>query len=746
MSKLLLKGSLVRKIFLTYFTLFVLVLFTIGMLNYVWTSHVVYNQTKEMNMLLLSKMNDSINNEFDELDALSNVLTNVAFIRKMAFMNGDGIDFSRIGQVELTNRLNELQLFSGNNFFLSDFAIYLNQKDLFLSPWGYENSAWFFNHNYNFTNMNDKDWVSIMNSMSAGNEAVIYNPMYVTRYFKDQRVIVYLKVLPLIEGKPRATLFAVVNEDRVKQLVAEATYGISTSTYVLDNDNNVVSSVNANPNFDKVVHDKAVSDNSGELSQYEDAQGEKHFAFYISSDEGPGWKYVTFVPVDKVMSEANSIKNITILSSIVLLVLGILFCYRFTLMNYRPVKKLAQMIKESIKNVPLEGQRNEYNLIETGIRDMSLMVKQNQEKMKEFSSIAIHNEFMSLIKGDELSDQDKIECPHICEIYDKPLFAVAIFDEGEFPKQLPETFADAAWIAYRLKHGSQAVCIINMDELDIMEHAIDVLKSYFTEKVTIGIGKTCELRHLRHSYDEAYIAIDSKLIKGESGMIRFSDLSLRNERTYFFPVNFQQDLFKQAKIGDITILRKSLNESVKGMLAQSNLSISIDRHLFYKQVAVCIQELPDHKLADLIGLLQERLSSTATTDEVQAYVERFYKQICEETKQDRENQKCSQDLIGQVLEYIGEHYTETTMSLTMLADAFNMSSPQMSSFFKEQTGESYLDYISKLRIGLAKNILSEGKLKVEDVSRQVGYESVITFRRVFKKYVKQTPTEYKSIS
>ena len=68
----------------------------------------------------------------------------------------------------------------------------------------------------------------------------------------------------------------------------------------------------------------------------------------------------------------------------------------------------------------------------------------------------------------------------------------------------------------------------------------------------------------------------------------------------------------------------------------------------------------------------------------------------------------------------------------------------MSKLFKNQYQMRFIDYVSNRRIELAKKLLMENKLDVAAIARSVGYDSDVTFRRVFKKITGISPTQYRS--
>ena len=64
-----------------------------------------------------------------------------------------------------------------------------------------------------------------------------------------------------------------------------------------------------------------------------------------------------------------------------------------------------------------------------------------------------------------------------------------------------------------------------------------------------------------------------------------------------------------------------------------------------------------------------------------------------------------------------------------------------SKFFKEQTQQSFSEYLTSIRMREAKHLMEEDpSVKIKDVAHLVGYESVYSFSRAFKQYYKFSPT------
>ena len=73
----------------------------------------------------------------------------------------------------------------------------------------------------------------------------------------------------------------------------------------------------------------------------------------------------------------------------------------------------------------------------------------------------------------------------------------------------------------------------------------------------------------------------------------------------------------------------------------------------------------------------------------------------------------------------------------------NISSYYFSKLFKQETGENYVEYLSRVRIENAKKMLTESEASIKEISYSVGFSDPNYFSRAFKKYEGVSPTEYK---
>jgi len=92
--------------------------------------------------------------------------------------------------------------------------------------------------------------------------------------------------------------------------------------------------------------------------------------------------------------------------------------------------------------------------------------------------------------------------------------------------------------------------------------------------------------------------------------------------------------------------------------------------------------------------------------------------------------------------HIHGHFTEK-IQLPDIASVANMSTSTFSRFFSKNTGRSFTEYISSLRIGRACRLLSESDTAITDICYQVGYTNLSNFNRAFLRQVGKSPSAYR---
>ncbi len=105
-------------------------------------------------------------------------------------------------------------------------------------------------------------------------------------------------------------------------------------------------------------------------------------------------------------------------------------------------------------------------------------------------------------------------------------------------------------------------------------------------------------------------------------------------------------------------------------------------------------------------------------------------------------QNAEPPMITKAKEFIKANQGED-ISLGDVAKAVNTSTFYFCKMFKKATGLNFTDYLSRIRIEKAKNLLLNPNLRISEIAYEVGFQSLTHFNRVFRKLAGQSPTEYR---
>ncbi len=98
--------------------------------------------------------------------------------------------------------------------------------------------------------------------------------------------------------------------------------------------------------------------------------------------------------------------------------------------------------------------------------------------------------------------------------------------------------------------------------------------------------------------------------------------------------------------------------------------------------------------------------------------------------------------ITKAREFISQHHAED-LSLETVARAVHMSTFYFCKQFKKATGISFTNYLGRVRIEKAKEMLLNPHARISEVAFECGFQSLTHFNRVFRKLVGEAPTAYR---
>ncbi len=102
----------------------------------------------------------------------------------------------------------------------------------------------------------------------------------------------------------------------------------------------------------------------------------------------------------------------------------------------------------------------------------------------------------------------------------------------------------------------------------------------------------------------------------------------------------------------------------------------------------------------------------------------------------------SENIMDDVLHYINHNYMDN-LKLETIAPLFGYNSAYLGKIFTKRVGESFNSYLDRIRIQQSKQLLEDENLKVYEIAERIGYKNVDYFHKKFKKYVGESPAEYR---
>lgn len=110
--------------------------------------------------------------------------------------------------------------------------------------------------------------------------------------------------------------------------------------------------------------------------------------------------------------------------------------------------------------------------------------------------------------------------------------------------------------------------------------------------------------------------------------------------------------------------------------------------------------------------------------------------------------RASNDRYGSVIrdakEYIRANFSQSDLSLNRIAAHIGVSPSYFSSIFKQETGQSFVEYLTQVRMERACELLKCTSYRTSEIGEQVGYNDSHYFSAAFKKAMGQSPKEYKA--
>lgn len=471
-----------------------------------------------------------------------------------------------------------------------------------------------------------------------------------------------------------------------------------------------------------------------------------------------GWSYVLAVP------EKNALYRLSVLKTLVFglagaaVAMGVVISFYLAVRKGRPINQAFAVLASSGR-----GAGGYHNLGEavTGI------LKNHEELLEELAQDRPSLQkafFHDLIKG-EFSSEEQLSVSagragvemegaayltacfelfagnDFYDVDEQTLDEVHIISQL-LERRLEEMYEGQVWFYKKNYRTTVAIFAVYTTEETLKKLIADTrqwLLLEYTVETNWGIGNVCgDLLLIWKAAEEARIALYH--CTNGAPVVEYRT-ELENIYEFYFPDIAREKLAEGIRSGHMeeteAVLQILERENCENRKLKRSQYIKLNRKITEMIPSLFKQE--DEGREQTLWLNEVVMLPDVSGKE---YFSRF-RQICRRACVGNVEKKNIQRgiMIDEIKSYIDTHYMDSGMGLAAVGTVFRVSEGYLSSVFKEQAGINFADYLEGVRMKKAFELLQDEKNTVNDVAELVGYNSVQSFRRAFKRVEGISPKE-----
>ena len=192
-------------------------------------------------------------------------------------------------------------------------------------------------------------------------------------------------------------------------------------------------------------------------------------------------------------------------------------------------------------------------------------------------------------------------------------------------------------------------------------------------------------------------------------------------------IQFHKDLF------DDKLLRRNQLSFIRTMLEKSSRGILFSKATT-EQLAPRIIELNKKHGFDSVLELTSILHDLSTSRNIRI--------LSDSSFNIAENYTYSSRRIEKTFEYMNQNF-DKAITLAEVSKLANMSEVSFSRFFKQRTGNTFIESLNEIRLGHATRTLIETTQNISEIAYDCGFNNISNFNRIFKKKKNCTPKEFR---
>lgn len=272
----------------------------------------------------------------------------------------------------------------------------------------------------------------------------------------------------------------------------------------------------------------------------------------------------------------------------------------------------------------------------------------------------------------------------------------------------------------------------------------DLVFENFKIKMSFGIGDCYkDSTEMISSYNQALTVINNIDSFGID-IVNYGDIKIDIVNDFKYPYELEKLLIEKIRLGifeqAITVFL-SIFDYITDCLKGDIKRVKFEMMELYFVLSRLVYELEEDNSSfkNFVGIKNDYYKISTFQEIYHIFVEDI-KSLCTRFGDER-NRKAKNTLFA-AIQYIKLNYMRD-ITLEEVAKHVGFSPNYFSRLFKSEFNQSFIDYLTNVRVEAAKELVMEGDKNISDITWEVGYHDPNYFTKVFKKIVGLTPSEYK---
>lgn len=744
------KGSMFRKLFVSYVIIFAIPLLILGSLIYYLNAVSYQREVSEANLTKLTQVRNQIDLELKSLREIIYHLSSQSDIYSV-FPDPEGQRNSLI--------VPQLLAYKNHYPFIHEILFYYRgDTKVYLSSGVADYFA--FEHSLN----KDYDWAGAgffreLNAVSSPKSLRVVNKRSLSG---DQNVLAFLFPVPFLKTIPQGTVLFTIRETEFLSKFQNIFGNFEGAIFIYDPYyQSLVSLKNNIDNIDPAGLEERLRTIRG-TGVFPLTAGNKDLIVTRMVSEETDWSYIIAMPDSYFYRRVNFNSSLIAGLIVFLVVVGFLGALIFSFRNYKPIRALLSYFKKH-EDAGVEG-KSEFEFIRFTFENA---LKQNKEMLVQMNAqrpFVKDQCLLTLLQGKAIEPSERdylIKCSNLMLKGSAYFSMVLSVRRGEAKEpELGHVIALLERIYFTggqgygveiLNENYIAVLVILQDipadaknkQLDIAERLVQLAKDNLDIEMIVGIGKIYRsIEQVNASYLEASAVLFDNQINDKHAIHFFDDIENSEEQVNWYPIKEQALFLQSLKQGDQTVAMEALRTMVEQLKAGSQ-SYFIVRCLCFDMVNHILKAVNQMNFQSFSGEIKE-LVKFNSLQEFQTGMEGFIVLFCKEVNLYKE--KKNAELKNSIISYINEHFKDSNLSLEHIAQQFGLSASYLSRFIKEETGVNFMEYLTSLRMNEVKHQLQNTDKQIQEIVMDVGYLNIPSFVRKFKAAEGVTPGQYRQMT